>query len=104
MKVLFFAWVIFSHGWILMAKFNSKFSLHVWSLYKKNLTCYFFVLLLIVGLQVMFYCSKMHHLPNYHCHVGRCMIECFIIVTKQCFFLGYSLFKCIWWLIYSKIY
>jgi hypothetical protein len=41
MEVLFFAWVIFSHGWILMANFNSKSALNVWFLL--HLTCYLFI-------------------------------------------------------------
>jgi hypothetical protein len=55
MEDLFFAWVIFSHGWILMVNFNSKFALHVWFLL--HLTCYF---QLIASSQVMFCCSKTH--------------------------------------------
>jgi hypothetical protein len=28
--------------------------------------------------------------------LSECKIECLIIVTKWCFFLGYPLFKCTW--------
>jgi hypothetical protein len=69
MEVLFFAWVIFSHGWILMANFNSKSALHVWFLL--HLTCYFFI---FNWLQVHKSCFVVpRHIDLLNCHL-QCVI------------------------------
>ncbi len=36
--------------------------------------------------------------------LSRCKLWWLIFVIKRCFFHGHPLFKCIWWLIYPKIY